>query len=268
MRRRVMAYEYIRLEKKDHLTVLTINRPEVMNSLHPPACREMDEAFNDFSEDPDAWVAIITGAGDKAFCAGNDLKWQAQHGGEAVREGMASLRGGFGGITRRFDCFKPIIAAVNGLALGGGFELALASDIVVASEGAFFAFPEPRVGLMPGAGGVDRLPRQIPYHLAMGMLLTGRRISAQDAKEMGLLNEVVALEDLLPAAERWAGEILGCAPLAVRACKEAILEGSSLPLKEAVGKNWPGVVSMRKSEDFVEGPRAFAEKRKPQWKGQ
>lgn len=262
-----MAYEFINVEKKDNLTILTINRPEVMNSLHPPACREMDEAFNSFSEDPDAWVAIITGAGDKAFCAGNDLKWQAQHGGEAVREAMSSLKGGFGGITRRFDCYKPIIAAVNGLALGGGFELALASDIVVAAESALFAFPEPRVGLMPGAGGVDRLPRQIPYHFAMGLLLTARRISAQEAKEMGLVNEVVPLEDLMPTAKRWAAEILQCAPLAVRACKEAAQEGLNFPLSEVVGKKWPGAIRMRESEDFIEGPRAFAEKRKPQWKG-
>jgi crotonobetainyl-CoA hydratase len=262
-----MAYEFIKVEKKEHLTVVTINRPEVMNSLHPPACKEMDEVFSEFSEDPEAWVGIVTGAGEKAFSAGNDLKWQAEHGGEALRKGLDSLKGGFGGITRRFDCFKPMIAAVNGLALGGGFEVALACDILVAAEGASFGLPEPRVGLMAGAGGVHRLPRQIPYHFAMGLILTGRRISAQEAYRLGIVNEVVSLQELIPAAERWAADILQCSPLAVRASKEASLKGLALPLEEVVGKAFPGMVAMTKSEDFVEGPRAFAEKRKPQWKG-
>jgi len=262
-----MAYEFIRVEKKDHLTILTINRPDVMNALHPPACKEMDEAFEDFSQDPDAWVAIVTGAGDKAFSAGNDLKWQAQHGGEALRKGLDALKGGFGGITRRFDCFKPLIAAVNGLALGGGFEIALASDIIVAAESASFGLPEPRVGMIAGAGGVHRLPRQIPYHLAMGLMLTARRISAQEALKLGLVNEVVPMAELMPASERWAADTLACAPLAIRASKEAALKGLGMPLEEVVAKVFPGIAAMSKSEDFVEGPRAFAEKRKPQWKG-
>jgi enoyl-CoA hydratase/carnithine racemase len=249
------------------LTIVTINRPEVLNALHPPANGELDRAFNDFSEDPDTWVAIITGAGDRAFSAGNDLKWQAEHGGDAVRRGLDSLRGGFGGITRRFDCFKPMIAAVNGFALGGGFEIVLACDMVVAAEHAAFGLPEPRVGLMAGAGGVHRLPRQIPYHLAMGMMLTGRRISAQEAQEMGLVNEVVPLEALMSAAERWAAEVLECAPLSVRASKEAALKGLELPLEAALRNVYPGMYTMTYSADYVEGPRAFAEKRKPQWKG-
>jgi|Deesub1362A_J573_1020465.scaffolds.fasta_scaffold00042_99 enoyl-CoA hydratase/carnithine racemase len=260
-------YEFIRVEKKDHITIVTINRPEVRNALHPPACKEMDEAFNEFCEDPDAWVAIVTGEGDKAFCAGNDLKWQAQHGYEALRKGLDSLKGGFGGITRRFDCFKPIIAAVNGLALGGGFEIVLACDLIVAAEHASFGLPEPRVGLMAGAGGVHRLPRHIPYHLAMGMILTGRRFSAQEAEAMGLVNEVVPSKELMAAAQRWASEILECSPLAVRASKEAALRGMDMGLQEAIGTVFPGMTILRESEDAVEGPRAFAEKRKPRWKG-
>ena len=262
-----MAYEFVYVEKREHLTVVTINRPEVMNALHPPACRELDEAFIDFSEDPDAWVAIITGAGEKAFSAGNDLKWQASHGGDAVRKGLDSLKGGFGGITRRFDCFKPIVGAINGLALGGGFEIVLACDIVVVADNASFGLPEPRVGLIAGAGGVHRLPRYAPSCLAMGLILTGRHISAQEAYRMGLVNEIVPQEKLMATAERWVDEILACSPLAVRAAKEAALEGLGLPLKEAIRKSYHGVAAMLQSEDYVEGPKAFAEKRKPQWKG-
>ena len=262
-----MDYEFIKVTKEDHLTVLTINRPEVRNALHPPACREMNEVFNEFAADPEAWAALITGAGDQAFCAGNDLRWQAEHGSQALRQGLDSLNGGFGGLTRRFDCFKPIIAAVNGLALGGGFELALASDIIIAAENAFFGLPEPLVGLFAAQGGVHRLPRQMPYHLAMGLLLTGDRLTAAEAARLGLVNEVVPLDKLEQTARNWAEKILRCAPLAIRASKEAALKGSALPLEEAIGTVFPEAVKMRDSEDLVEGPRAFAEKRKPVWKG-
>jgi crotonobetainyl-CoA hydratase len=262
-----MGYEFIKVEREGHITIVTINRPEVLNAIHPPCSKEMDQAFNEFAEDPDQWVAIVTGAGDRAFSAGNDLKWQAQHGSEALREAMKDVKGGFGGITYRFDCFKPLIAAVNGFALGGGFEIALACDIILAAENASFGLPEPTVGLMAGAGGVHRLPRSIPYHLAMGMILTGRRVSAQEAYRMGIVNEVVPFNDLMPAAMRWAQQILECAPLSVRASKEAAVVGLSLPLQDAMTRTYSGVKAMYESEDFKEGPRAFAEKRKPQWKG-
>lgn len=262
-----MSYEFIKVEKREHIMIVTINRPEVMNALHPPASKEMDDAFNDFAADPNAWVAILTGAGDKAFSAGNDLKWQAQHGGDALREGMRNIKGGLGGITFRFDLFKPLIAAVNGLALGGGFECALACDIIVAVETASFGLPEPTVGMIAGAGGVHYLPRAIPYHQAMGMMLTARRISAQQALQMGLVNQVVPLENLMSTAEDWAGRILACSPLAIRASKEATLKGLAMPLEQAAKTVFPGQVTLYQSEDFVEGPKAFAEKRKPQWKG-
>jgi len=262
-----MAYEFVKVEKKGHLTVVTINRPEVMNSLHVPANKEMDQVFNEFTDDPEAWAAVLTGAGDKAFSAGNDLKWQAQHGVEALLEGLGSLRGGFGGLTKRFDCYKPIIAAVNGLALGGGFEMAMASDIIVAADHAVFGLPEPRVGLVAGAGGIQRLPIKLPFNVAMSLILTGGRITAQEAYRYGLVNEITSLDDLLPAAERWAAQIMECSPLAVRASKEGALLGQDLPLKEIIGSSFPGLDKVWQSEDIIEGPRAFAEKRKPNWKG-
>ena len=263
-----MGYEFINVERRERITVITINRPDVMNALHPATSEELDAAFNDFQDDPDQWVAILTGSGEKAFSAGNDLKWQAEHGSAAIGDRVTKLRGGFGGLHKRLDCFKPLIAAVNGFALGGGFELVLACDIVIASERASFGLPEPRVGLMAGAGGVHRLPRQIGYRHAMGMMLTGRRIDAEEALRLGVVNEVVAPGALLDTAHAWAEQILECAPLSVRASKEAALRGLETGLEDALNSVFPLTTAMRKSADFVEGPKAFAEKRKPSWTGE
>ncbi len=262
-----MSFEFIEVERDGRLLQVTLKRPERMNALHPPAHRELDGVFEEFQNDPDLWVALVTGSGDRAFCAGNDLRYQAEKGAEAVRAGMAGVRGGFAGLVRRFDLFKPLVAAVNGVALGGGFEIALACDIILASDNATFGLPEPRVGLMAAAGGVHRLPRHIPHHLAMGMMLTGRHISASEAHSLGIVNQVVPAGDLLSAARRWVDQILECAPLSVRASKEAALRGRSLPLEQAMTVVFPESARMMASDDFVEGPRAFAEKRKPDWRG-
>ncbi|RMD82891.1 MAG: enoyl-CoA hydratase [Candidatus Dadabacteria bacterium] len=254
-------YDFIRVETRDRIMVLTINRPEVMNAIHPPASREMAEAFDEFVADPNLWVAIVTGAGDRAFSAGNDLKYQAAGG------DMSWPPSGFGGLTSRFDCNKPIIAAVNGIALGGGFEIALACDIIIAARRARFGLPEPRVGLAALAGGMHRLPRQVGLKNAMALLLTGRQIDAAEAYRIGLVQEIAEDEAVLERALAWAAEICECAPLSVRATKQAALGGLDRPLAEAMKMDFPALREMFASEDFLEGPRAFAEKRKPQWKG-
>ncbi len=262
-----MNYEFIKVEKKGRVTTVTINRPEVMNSISPLVSVEMDHAFNDFDTDPEQWMCIVTGAGEKAFSAGNDLKFQAVNGPAKMREIMKGVKGGFAGLTSRFDCYKPFIAAVNGLALGGGFEIALACDIIIASENASFGLPEPRVGLIPGAGGVHRLPRQIPYHIAQYMIMTSKRITAQQAMQYGLVAEVVPPAELIPGAEKIAAEILLAAPLCIRAAKEATVKGLNVTLQEAISTQFHGQLAMYQSEDFIEGPKAFAEKRPPNWKG-
>jgi dehydration protein DpgD len=253
-----MQLEFVRYEKRDRIAVVTMNRPEVMNALHPPANEELARVWADVAADPEVWVAILTGAGERAFSAGNDLKWTAMHGVPRMPEG------GFGGIVAR-ELWKPLIAAVNGVALGGGLEIALACDIIVAAEHAKLGLPEPRVGLMAAAGGVHRLPRHVPLKVAMGMMLTARHITAAEAYRIGLVNEVVPAADLMATAERWAREIAECSPLSVQATKQAALQGLGKPLAEAMGASYPAVHRLFTSKDVVEGPTAFAQKRKPVW---
>ncbi len=256
------AYEFCTAEADGHLLIVTINRPEVMNALHPAANFELEKIFDGFAADPEQWVAIITGAGDRAFSAGNDLKFQASGG------KMEFPAAGFGGLTSRYDLTKPVIAAVNGIAMGGGFEIALACDLIIASDNALFALPEPRVGLAALAGGLHRLPRQIPVKQALGMILTGRRVGAAEGQTLGFVNEVVPQADLMAAAHKWAEQILECSPMSIRASKEAVYGGlSTADLSSAVHARYDAVHAMIKSEDFVEGPMAFAQKRAPNWKG-
>ena len=257
-----MDLKFVKYEKRNHIAYITFNRPERMNAMHPPTSVEMDGVWDDFVADKSSWVAIVTGAGDKGFSAGNDLRWQAENRaqlGEALR-----AKGGFAGITARFDIYKPIIAAVNGFALGGGFEIALACDIIIAAEHARFGLPEPRVGLMAAAGGVHRLPRHIPLKIAMGMMLTGKHITAAEALRYGIANEVVPLKDLIPTAEKWAAEIMECSPLSVQASKEAALNGLGLPVQEALAKHYDLQTKLFRSKDAIEGPLAFSAKAETQ----
>lgn len=255
--------EFAFAERDGNLFIITINRPEVMNSLHPPGNAELAELFDEFQNDPDLWVAIITGAGERAFSAGNDLKYQAGGG-----DRSAAPVSGFAGLTARWDLDKPVIAAVNGVAMGGGFEIALACDLIIASDNARFALPEPKVGLAALAGGVHRLPRQIGLKNAMGMMLTGRHVPAAEGKELGFVNEVVPQAELMNRAKEWAAMILECSPMSIRATKQAAYQGFEAGGVRAAHENkYEAVKAMAKSEDYIEGPVAFAEKRPPAWKG-
>ena len=261
-----MAYEFIRYEKRARVARVTINRPERLNALHPAGSSEMREAFIDFRDDPDMLVAIVTGEGDRAFSAGNDLRYMVEHGrpGEPY---PAAATIPFGGITSGFTCWKPIIAAVNGHAVGGGLELAMACDIIVAADHATLGAPEARVGVVAAAGGFHRLPRQLPPKIAMGMLLTGKSITAEEAHRWGMVNEVVPLDELMPAAERWASRVIECAPSSVRAHKQMATLGLDLSFEAAMGSRYSEFDRAIASEDFKEGPSAFAEKRRPRWTG-
>ena len=253
--------EFCKVEKADHIMTVTLNRPERLNALHPPANAELGEVFDDFAADDDMWVAIVTGEG-RGFSAGNDLRYQAE-GGERVPAPK-----GFGGLSSRFDLTKPVYAAVNGVAMGGGFEIALSCDIIIASENAVFALPEPKVGLAALAGGLQRLPRQIGSKRALGMILTGRHVSAQEGYELGFVNAVVPHDKLMEETRRWVGMTLECAPLSIRASKDVVYRSLDMEsLQESMAVRYDSVAALNQSQDFIEGPRAFAEKRPPNWQG-
>ena len=258
-----MELKFIKYEKRGHLAYITLNRPEVMNALHPPCHLEMDQVWDDFAGDREMWVAILTGAGERAFSAGNDLKWTAEHRGE--RPQMS--KGGFAGITSRFDLTKPIIAAVNGFALGGGCELAMACHIRFASEAAKFGQPESKLGLLPGYGGTQRLPRLVGKGRAIQLLLTGEMIDAAEAFRIGLVNRVVSADHLMNEARSTMKTILANAPLAVALCIEAIDRGLEMSLEEGfiLEANHFGLLAA--TGDMREGTSAFIEKRAPVVKG-
>ena len=260
-------YEFIRYEQRDHVATVTLNRPEVLNAIHPPMAEELADAWERVRDDDSVWVGVLTGSGTRAFCAGADLKWRAEAG-EAVRShNRAEASGAARGFQRGRDCYKPLLAVVNGYAVGGGLELVLGCDLVVAAEHAQLGLPEARRGLLADAGGIHKLVRRLPWSAAMQLILTGELISAEEARRIGLVNQVVPAEGLQAAAEQWVEAILACAPLSLQAGKEAAVRGLELPLWEAVNTRFPLAERMYESEDFIEGPKAFAEKRKPVWKG-
>jgi enoyl-CoA hydratase/carnithine racemase len=256
----------IRVDRDGRVTLITIDRPEARNAVTPEMHQALADSFDSFASDPDQWIAIITGAGDKAFCAGSDLKRAA---GAGIPHTF-KWSGGYGGIVSRFDLTKPVIAAVNGFAMGGGFEIALACDVVIAADTALFGLPEPAVGVAAVGGGLHRLPRQIGYKKAMGMILTGAKVSAAEGERLGFVNEVVPLDALMTTARRWADAILANSPMAIRASKDVVRRGlEEASVADAIARQhtYPGLMEMWASEDYKEGPRAFTEKRAPQWRG-
>lgn len=259
----------VRYEKADHVARVTLDRPEVLNAMDLRMHAELAEVWDDVEADDDVRVVVLTGAGDRAFSVGQDLRERARLDADGVPPSSFGSRGqpGWPRLTERFDLSKPVLARVDGYALGGGFELALACDLVVASDRAVFALPEPRLGLVPGAGGAFRLSRQVPLKAAMGYLLTGRRMDAGTAYTLGLVNEVVPAAELDRCVAGWVADLLACAPLALRAIKQAVLGSLDRPLPEAFAGRYGWEERRRASRDAVEGPRAFAEKRAPVWRG-
>lgn len=251
---------FVSVARNGHVLEVTLNRPEALNALHSAAHFELHEIWDAFERDADLWVAIITGAGDRAFCSGNDLKASSRAGNRATPSS------GFGGLCSRFDREKPIIAAVNGVAMGGGLEIVLSCDLAVADPRAHFALPEVRVGLFAAAGGVQRLTRQIGRKIAMDMILTGRHIDANKAFDLGIVNAVTEAGGALDAARGFADEILANSPTAIRASKRALNKLDELEaLSKALEANEPIIDQLIRTKDFREGIRAFAEKRRPQW---
>ena len=259
----------VRYQKRDHVAYVTLDRPDVLNAMDLRMHEELAQAWDDIEADDDVRVAVLTGAGERSFSVGQDLHERARLSEQGTPPTTFGSRGqpGWPRLTERFGLAKPVIARVNGYALGGGFELALACDIIIASDRAVFALPEAQLGLVPGAGGVFRLPRQIPMKVAMGHLLTGRRITAQRALELGLVNEVTAPERLDQCVAEWTEDLVKCAPLSLRAIKEAVLRSLDMPLEQAFMTQFTWEQRRRYSCDAVEGPRAFTEKRKPVWRG-
>jgi enoyl-CoA hydratase len=263
-----MTIDYV---KKDKIAYITFNRPEARNAFDPDTLELLGKTWIDFRDDPSVLVAVVTGVGN-SFCAGADL-------GELIPRVTASPEGVTGllkgeaakmfqaAMLRGFDLWKPIVAAVNGYCIAGGLEMLLGMDIRIASENAFFSLAEVRWGIFPAGGSTVKLARQIPYCKAMEILLTGERIDAKEAHRIGLVNYVVPPEELMPVAEKFAHRIADNGPLAVSAVKRSVIDCLSLPLKEAFAHETELAVPVYKSEDAIEGPMAFMQKRKPEFKG-
>jgi crotonobetainyl-CoA hydratase len=258
-----LSTDDVKIVLEDGIATITIDRQKRLNAMQPAAHHAMEAILDAIAAEPTARVVILTGAGDRAFCAGYDLR-------DSIESDVMELaKKGFGGLTNRTDYPLPIIASVNGIAMGGGFEMALACDFIVASSNASFALPEPKVGWAALSGGVQRLPRAIGIKRAMDIILTGRTVSAEEGFALGLVSEIVAPDELAAATLRWAAQIAANAPLALRCSKQiayAALDQAEPGATLDIGE-WPEIKQMLESEDSVEGRTAFLEKRKPVWKG-
>jgi len=256
-----MAIDY---KKEGKVAIFTINRPQAFNAIDMETAQKLHEALVDFRDDPKLWVGIITGASDKAFSAGADIKsmlpFMKEHRDAPWVMPALPMRG--------LDLWKPLIAAINGLAFGGGLEMALACDIRIASETARFGMPEVTLGLIPGWGGTQRLPRMIPQCKAAEMILMGKPIDAQEAYRIGLINKVVSPQEVMPTAREWAKVICQAGPLAVRAAKEAMIRGSNMTLDDGLRLENSLEANLFSTKDFNEGTTAFIQKRKPVYKGE
>jgi crotonobetainyl-CoA hydratase len=255
----------ILFEIKDHVARVTIDRPDVLNAIDAASERELQKIWSEIENNRDVRCVVLTGTGELAFSTGADMKGGS--GASGLEYWALPRTGGFGGIALRETLDVPVIARVNGHAVGGGFEMVLGCDIIIAAQEATFGLPEARVGRLPLDGGMTLLQRQVPFHLAMGVLLTGKRMSAAEALRIGLVNEVVPRAELDAAVARWVDDVLACAPLSVRAIKQVVRRTAQLSAAEARGQLLPALAEALQSEDSKEGVRAFIEMRKPVWKG-
>ena len=241
----------ILFELKDHVARVTIDRPDVLNAIDAASERELQKIWSEIESNRDVRCVVLTGTGERAFSTGADMKGGS--GASGLEYWALSRPGGFGGIALRETLDVPVIARVNGHAVGGGFEMVLGCDIIVAAEEATFGLPEARVGRMPLDGGMTLLQRQVPFHLAMGVLLTGKRISAAEAFRIGLVNEVVPRAELDAAVARWVDDVLACAPLSVRAIKQVVRRTAQLSAAEARDQLLPALAEALQSEDCTGG---------------
>ena len=264
-REAILSYQYIDVTCSDHVTRIVLNRPEVLNAINQQMHDELQRAFDTFAADDSQYLAVISGAGERAFSAGSDLKAIAAAGKPNVYPAS-----GYAGLIKRYDLDKPIIAAVDGVAVGGGFEVALACDILIATRRSRFGLPEPMVGAIALGGGIHRLARQVGLKHAMGLVLSADIIDAEKGHAMGFITELVSNDNLDSATERWCERILRCAPLATRASKQTLARGlDEASLEDALAQqsSYAAFAAWEHSADRQEGARAFAEKRAPEWQG-